>query len=334
MALRRYFLTVLAFVPAVAGCDRNEENRPAEALGARNSPPKAASTRPADQAELAGQWFVAGVNGSPMNQQQITVGIDADTIKAQSGCVSWHWFYTRSNADFSTEFDPNAPPVCERSLSGWETAFGDALDDASTVDLISDGSLRFRGPGGMVALRRVGSPRQKNLVLSSPISCVPSPTSELPAKVTVVQGPAGPIRLTRNVSCSGDDHRLSPLVGQLTIRDGCLEIEGRPRQPLIWPAGTRVELNPPASEVHLVGGNDVLVTSGAYVQMSGVYGPPTAITAGVAQQCAGPGSFLIESFEPCPDCQTPSRPSAEPRSPPTAPPLPPPPPSPPQTRAG
>lgn len=334
MSLKSHLLTLLALAPAVAGCERNELGRSAEARGAQDTPVKAAATRLPEPGELAGEWFVAAVNGSPMIREQIAVRIDANRIQAQSGCVSWHWFYTRSDATFSTEFDPNAPAVCERSLSGWETAFGDALDEASSVDLVSEGSLRVGGPGGMVALRRVGSPEPKNLVLASSARCVRSPASETPARVTVVQGPAGPIRLARSTRCSGEGHRLAPLVGRLTIRDGCLEIEGRPGQPLIWPAETRVVLDPSAGQVHLARDSDVLVTPGAYVEMSGAFAPSAAVSAGVAPQCVGSSAFTVGSFEPCPDCRTPSRPDAEPRSPPSPPPLPPSPPPPPGSSQG
>lgn len=330
MDLKRHLLTALAFLPAVAGCERKSEQDPAEAPAALNTPVKAVSRRPASQAELAGDWLVAAVNGNPMTREQITVKIDAGTIKAQSGCVEFEWLYTFFQGGFRTERPPDPRPVCDRGRSGWETAFGDSLAGASAVDLLGDGSLRIRGPGGVVALRRLGSPPPETVVLSAPAECVRSPASEPPIQATLVQGPAGPIRLIRSSTCAGGAHRLAPLVGRLVLRDGCLEIEERPGQPLIWPAETRVVLDPTSGEVRLASKEGAVATPGAYVEMGGAHGSAARSMAAVPAQCAGPGAFVVGSFSPCPDCATPSRPSAAPLPlpppPPPPPPLPPPPP--------
>ena len=318
MKFNRRLWTVLFLLPVAVGCERASEP------GASAAP--AASTGSVRSAGREGDWFVVAVNGSPMTREPITVRIDKETIKGQSGCVEFEWLYTASQSGFRTANPPEPRAVCERGRSGWETAFEDALTDASSLDLIGEETLQIGGSGGAVTLRRVGSSPPETVQLAAPAKCDPSPARNVPDQVTVVQGPAGPLRLVRSGVCSSGGHRLAPLIGSLVLRNGCLEVSERPDVMVVWPAETRVVLVPSTGQIQLIGANGALVAPGAYVEMGGGHRTPSASTAAVPEACAKPKVFAVGSFRPCPDCRTPSRPGAAPSPSPSPPPPPPPPP--------
>jgi hypothetical protein len=202
MKFNRRLWTVLFLLPVAVGCDRASE--PGASAAAT------ASTGSVRLAGREGDWFVVAVNGSPMTREPITVRIDKETIKGQSGCVEFEWLYTTSQSGFRTANPPEPRAVCERGRSGWETAFEDALADASSLELISEETLQIGGSGGAVTLRRVGSSSPESVQLAPPAKCDPSPARNVPDQVTVVKGPAGPLRLVRSGVCSSGGHRLAP----------------------------------------------------------------------------------------------------------------------------
>ena len=324
--MRRLHRCLAALVLApVAGCEPSDA--PAAKAPAEE---RARSAWPVGETQLGGDWYVSSVNGAPMTREQITVRFADGLVRGQSGCVSMTWSYALAGGVLRTGPDPLQQPVCDRGRSGFETAFEDTFSSSPRAVLAADGSLEVAGAGGRVTLRRPGSPEPRETMLAGPIQdCPPNSQGEPPVQLVTVPSPAGAVRLLR--TCSGGPMGMARNGGRLVLRDGCLELDHSPGQPLVWPAGTRLIAIPSTGELRVASEHGEPVRIGAYIGMAGAAGASARALAAVPQQCAGPGAFRVGPFHPCPDCATPSRPGVMPPPPPPIPPLPPPTPPPPRS---
>jgi hypothetical protein len=108
--------------------------------------------------DLTGEWVLLRLDGDQAQAggdlpQDIRVAITADTIRAQSQCVSYWWRYRQSGQQLeSTPDDPG--PVCERTRTEWEQRFKRIIDDVRIGHLMDGRTMILDGAGGQAEFRR------------------------------------------------------------------------------------------------------------------------------------------------------------------------------------
>lgn len=134
-------LAILA-VLALGACQPAAEEPPAPPPG---RPPIASA------AELAGEFRVAGIDGSDIDlPHAITATIDAERIEVQSDCIGLAWTFTLAEGVLATAQTPTRS--CRRAFDPTEMALMGALDVADTVRRTEANGIEFSGGGHSVTL--------------------------------------------------------------------------------------------------------------------------------------------------------------------------------------
>jgi hypothetical protein len=108
-------------------------------------------SQPAAVPELAGEYRVAGVDGSDIDlPHAITASIDEERIHLVSDCVNLAWTYRFEGARLATE--TAAVEGCARGLEPAEQALLAAFDVADAVRRTPANALEFSGGGHSVTL--------------------------------------------------------------------------------------------------------------------------------------------------------------------------------------
>jgi len=132
-------LSALSACALVAGCGGAEE-APAPIEG-----PAIAS------AQLAGEYRVAGINGSEIDlAHAITASIDAERIHLTSDCVNFAWSYRFEGETLVTERVP--VESCARGYDATEQELLAALDVADTARRTPANAIEISGGGNAVSL--------------------------------------------------------------------------------------------------------------------------------------------------------------------------------------
>ena len=126
---------------ALAGCQAAEDE-PAP-------PPETPAISSA--AELAGEYRVAGVDGSDIDlPHAVTASIDESRIHLVSDCVNLAWTYRFAGELLATEQAP--VESCARGYDATEQALLAAFDVADTVRRTPENGVQFSGGGHSVTL--------------------------------------------------------------------------------------------------------------------------------------------------------------------------------------
>ena len=133
-------LPALSACALLAGCGSAEERAvPAE-------PPAIASA-----AELAGEYRVAGIDGSEIDlPHAVTASIDVERIHLTSDCVNLAWSYRFEGERLVTEQAP--AESCARGFDATERALLAALDVADAVHRTPANAVELSGGGHAVTL--------------------------------------------------------------------------------------------------------------------------------------------------------------------------------------
>lgn len=113
--------------------------------------PPGPEASPVAAAELAGEYRVAGVDGSDIDlPHAVTASISADRIHLVSDCVNLAWAYTLEGAALTTERVP--VESCARGFEPTELALLAAFDVVDSVRRTPANAVEFSGGGHSVIL--------------------------------------------------------------------------------------------------------------------------------------------------------------------------------------
>jgi len=119
--------------------------------GAEEAPAPAETPAIASAAELAGEYRVAGINGSDIDlPHAITASIDGERIHLTSDCVNFAWSYRFEGEKLVTEQVP--VESCARGFDATEQELLAAFDVADAVHRTPANAIEISGGGNAVTL--------------------------------------------------------------------------------------------------------------------------------------------------------------------------------------
>ena len=124
---------------------------PAPTAPSLTAPDEADSSLIATSEALAGEYRVAGIDGTDVNLPHgITASITADRIDVQSDCIRFAWSYRFEDRLLVTEQAPVA--TCRRALFPEERALSEAVEAADLVRRTPANGIELSGSGRSVTL--------------------------------------------------------------------------------------------------------------------------------------------------------------------------------------